>query len=685
MPILSRRTFITAGAVAAAGWTMLRGKAYAFLQSPRGLRKFIQPLPGLGPTGIPVAVPNTSLVPGADSYRVRVGQYTQQLHPDLPGPSHFWGFADITDGKAPNHRYLGGAIVAQKDRPVRLTVVNDLVDSAGQPLKHPLPVDTSLMGAEPDQAENRICTHLHGGFVPWTSDGGPFAWFGTDGSHGQCFLNPGAAANEAEYYYPNQQSARLMWYHDHAMGITRLNAYVGIATAYVLTDDYEQELIRTGVLPDIGIPLVIQDKSFIPATGNPEPGGRGGPGDLWYPSRYEKAGDDGRWDYGPGVEPPAVITNPTLPLPSCVPEFFSDTLLVNGAVYPYLELEPKVYRFRILNGSQARFYNLQLYYAVANSPTEADTSRVGPAFLQIGTEGGFLPVPAVLNDRPRPFAADPETGNPVGYNLLLAPAERADIVVDFSAVPAGSRLILYNDAPAPFPMGDPLNDYATVGASPDTRSLMQIRIVTPRASAAPRPADPRAALAGHVETLTRALAAARPIHGRRLHRATRDLTLNEDFDDSGRLIQRIGTTTRSGSNNQNLPTWARDYVAEPTERIAAGTREIWRIFNLTGDTHPIHFHLFNALLIGRARFDTAEPVFEPVEALRPPDANELGYKETIRMNPGEVTVVAVDLTLPTVPFAVPPSPRTGGHEYVWHCHILEHEEHDMMRPLVVMP
>ncbi len=683
--MITRRGFVKAGAFAAAGWALVRRKAFAFLQSPTNLRKFIQPLPGLGPTGLPVAAPNTTMFPGSDYYRIRVGAYTQQLHPDLPGPAHFWGYADVTDGKEPNHRYLGGVIVAQKDRPVRITVVNDLVDSNGRALTHPLPVDTTQVNTG-EEAENRVAVHLHGGFVPWTSDGGPYAWFAPDGSHGPSFMNPGAARNEAEHYYPNQQSAKLEWYHDHAHGITRLNAYVGIASAYVLTDGYEQELIRTGVLPDIGIPLVIQDKSFIPASGNTEPGGRGGPGDLWYPSVYEKAAEGGRWDYGPDVEPPAEIGHETLPLASCVPEYFSDTVLVNGAVYPYLEVEPKRYRFRVLNGSQARFYNLQLYYAVAGYPTEADVSRVGPTMVQIGTEGGFLPAPVVLNDRPRRFVLDPETGSAVSYNLLLAPAERADLLVDFSHVPVGSTLVLYNDAPAPFPSGDPLNDYASVGTSPDTRTIMQFRVVAPTTmGAVARSLGPRESLARTMTRLTKALAPAQPIKGHGLSRWTRDLTLNEDFDDWGRLIQRLGTTDQNGQNNQGLPTWARNYDADVTESVHAGDHEVWRLFNLTGDTHPIHFHLFNVQVLGRARFDSSTPVFEPIEPLRPPDPNELGWKETVRMNPGEVTVVAMSFDLPTVPFTVPPSPRTGGHEYVWHCHILEHEEHDMMRALVVTP
>jgi spore coat protein A len=354
---ISRRKLLQAGATAGVAMMLPvkwfgRGTAYPFYQSPTNIRKFIVPLPGLGPAGIPVAAPNTTTYPGVDYYRIEMAQYTQQMHPDLPGPTTLWGYADVTNGQTANHRYLGGVVVAKKGRPVKLNVTNDL------PGRHPLPVDTTIMGAEADQAENRTTVHLHGGLVPWTSDGGPFTWFtpgatGAGAGAGECFLNYGGTPGSAEYFYPNDQSARLMWYHDHALGITRLNAYAGLASAYIIRDDFENALIARKIIPSGAqeVPLVIQDKTFIGPGGNAEFGGRGNPGDLWYPSVYEDTGSDpltGRWDRGGSP-----IDG--LPIPSAVPEFFSDTILVNGAPYPFLQVEPRHYRFRILNGSQARF------------------------------------------------------------------------------------------------------------------------------------------------------------------------------------------------------------------------------------------------------------------------------------------------------------------------------------------
>ena len=234
------------------------------------------------------------------------------------------------------------------------------------------------------------------------------------------------------FWYPNQQSARLMWYHDHALGITRLNAYAGLAAPYVLRDSFEESLISRGLIPDhsFEIPLVIQDKSFDTF------------GQLAYDSDYVESGAE----YMPRAG------GPPLPAISCVPEFFGDTTVINGTCFPKVSLKPAVYRFRILNGAQARFYNLNLFYANSDG-TQADPRKPGPPFIQIGTEGGFLPVPVVLNSPPRlmAFGAD---GNASRYNLLLAPAERADILIDLRSVPSGSRLILHNDAPSPFPAGD---------------------------------------------------------------------------------------------------------------------------------------------------------------------------------------------------------------------------------------
>ena len=713
-----------------AGAYLLGGRrAWAWDQSPLSVRKFVVPLPGLGPTGIPVAQPVQATVNGVveDQYTIQIAAFTQQLHPDIP-TTHFLGYADITGGKAPNQRYLGGAIAAMRDRPVRLRVQNKL------PSSHPLPVDTSIPGAE--LGVNRASVHIHGGLVPWTSDGGPFAWFGADGKVGPSFLNGTGKAGEAEYFYPNNQSARLLWYHDHAVGITRLNAYAGIATAYILMDAAELALVGARILPGLGsgqdVPLILQDKTFFDGNDKNFPVASARPGDLWYPYAYEINGPEtGRWDYGPIIMPGAEFKKP-LPGISAIPEFFGDTALVNGAPFPFLEVEPRHYRFRLLNGSQARFFNLNVFYeekGAAGFTGEANLDRPGPAILQIGTEGGFLPRPVILNDPPTPLTffsdndgngptpSNPTPGNAATYSLLLAPGERADIIVDFSRADVGSRLILLNDAPAPFPGGDERNEYFSgdhdeeefggapatkPGFGPNTETLMEFR-VSPfgstglaAAGAADHPSyntlfdealwvrggqDVRPTLPP-IETLDPAKAT-----------VVRELTLNEDFDEYGRLIQTLGTGDLFGPMTRGqMPGYGRPYETQASEVVKAGDTEVWIISNLTGDTHPIHFHLVNVQVLERRSLDpslytgTAASAF--TGRVTKPDGNERGWKETVRMNPFESIKVIMKFDLPKLPTgtpATPVSPRTGGHEYVWHCHILEHEEHDMMRPLVVKP
>jgi len=269
----------------------------------------------------------------------------------------------------------------------------------------------------------------------------------------------------------------------------------------------------------------------------------------------------------------------------------------------------------------------------------------------------------------------------------MAPAERADVLFDFSAH-AGQRIILYSDTPAPFPMGTPLNDYfpglanknpvnalTPAGSGPNTREILRFNVVPATSADAPLAIDQTTALPG-TDPLLAPPGVTTPPPGV----TTRQLTLNEAFDGYGRLIQMLGT-------NVALPPAAgfgRPYELPATETPKAGDLEVWQITNLTADTHPIHIHLVNAQILSRQAFNG---VFKGTPnlkgALLPPLPYEAGWKETIGMNPGEVTTVLMQFNLPKVPFTVPVSPRTGGHEYVWHCHILEHEEHDMMRPLVV--
>jgi spore coat protein A len=622
-----------------------------------------------------------------------------------------------------------------------------------------LPSEGDVPGAT---QHNRSAVHQHGGFLDWTSDGGPFDWFTPNGNFGPSLKQDSPirhdasgqllANNQIEIYQPSQQSARFAWYHDHAVGITRLNAYAGLASAYLITDAKEQWLIKQGFLPNLpgyplGLPLIIQDKTFVDGTDPNYVWGE--KGDLFYPYLYEaeisrngSSNPKGRWDWGPtaggtppsgGWRPLAGLADSTgiVPGVSCVPEYFSDTAIVNGVAYPFLPVEQRHYRFRILDASQARFYNLMLFYesntitgevettTVANADGSASVvpiGKAGPAIVQIGTEGGFLDFPALLNSPPQPcqIVLDPETGNWISgkYNLLLGPGERADVIVDFSNVPTGARLILYNDAPAPFPSGDIRNDYYTgapdqsanggaptpgQGYGPNTRTLMRFEVVARTGSADPHQMNVFETLARigardgqqQYDKIMARAAAISPASAVRV----RNLTLNEDFDDYGRLIQRLGTDVMM---SPTAGTFARDYDSTPTEIVKAGSTEIWRIFNTTGDTHPMHFHLVNVRVLSRRPFAytvDSKGVLQPtLGTARPADPNENGLKETVRMNPGEMTEILMTFNLPqNLPFPVPFSPRLqkdygiNGYEYVWHCHILEHEEHDMMRPLVIVP
>jgi spore coat protein A len=697
--MISRRGFIKLGAltgaalVSSSGWLSRQQVAHArnlrskpdplrpantfanFVHSAN-LTKFIDPLRRPG-AGIPIAAKDTVTEewwqPGVDHYGIDMRQFSDQLHSELPNPTRLWGYGQ---GNTSTFRHLGGIIAAKRGTPVQITFRNNL------PPTHIIPVDDTIMGVAGNQ-NNRANVHLHGGLVPWTSDGGPMAWWDPDGNKGESFLNnqvlrPGnpAEVNEAEYYYPNNQGARLAWYHDHAFGITRINAYAGIASAYVIYDDYELSLVAANHLPGPLDPrtvyLVFQDKTFVPAniaTQDPTwptimPASR--PGDLWYAHVYDPL----IWELALGGSTPD---------PSVIPEFFGDTILVNGTAYPYLEVEPRQYRFRMLNACNARFLNPRLVYAAGITPPDSaePTNAIGPAFIQIGTEGGFLPHPTMLNGASQ-------------SRLLLAPAERADLIVDFRGIPAGTILLLYSDTPAPFPGGNDGFDYypgnpynptlTPLGKGPNTRTLIQFRVKAQVGAADPSITLPETFTPTDPFLLTQTPGVPTPVPaGVRV----RYLTLNEGFDSHGRLEQTLGTDVATSPGF-----YGRAYLDAATEVVAEGATEVWEIINLTMDAHPIHFHLVNVQVLSRQHFEASSyaggvPSYDgPAIA---PEMNELGWKETVRMNPEEVTRVLMKFDLPAVPFSVPNSPRTGGHEYVWHCHILEHEEHDMMRPLIVRP
>lgn len=719
---------------------------------------------------IPIAKPVTSDASG-DYYTIGIVDYTQQMHSQLydegttdPHPTKLRGYLDQNPNAQHSYTpdggtntsvvpsYLGPIIVAQHGTPAIVTYENLLTAPFF------LPVDTTYMGLMVNgtpQSYNRTAVHLHGGFTPWISDGTPFQWFtaGTDSvqpdQRGPSYVQvPGIAdpgAGKWNAYYTNDQSARFMFYHDHAVGTTRLNVYAGMAAGYLITDTQEQSLFGT-VLPNdaannggLGIPLIIQDKTFVPSAAeiaandptwnDPDWGVQG---DLWLSHVYKGNQDEatgetdpkGRWDNGKWVYPPVQDPKP-LPPVSGVAEANMDTPTVNGVAYPYLEVAPQRYRFRILNAANDRHLNLQLYYegtTPISTPGplpsgqyyvgDADLGNPGPAMLQIGNEGGFLPTPVEMNNPPTQWGANPvSTSMPTPYTLWVAPAERADIVIDFSNIPDGTRLVLYNDAPSPAPMGDPRLDYFTddgdqtasggapstlPGKGPNTRTIMEFRVegsggeavnwdtfvsnftsavVPVYAATQPAPIVP----VGTVVTTRDTTVGGYPVKFK---------TLNEDFDEYGRLKQSLGTFAQR-MNNQGMFMSGFDYVGLPTEIASQGETQVWTIANNTGDVHPIHFHLFDVQVV--ARTDWANV---PV----PVDPNELGWKETVRMLPGTNTTVAMKFTLPTVPFTTPNSVRlldptspesvtnpmhNFGQEYVWHCHMLEHEEHDMMRAIEV--
>jgi spore coat protein A, manganese oxidase len=776
MKDISRRKFLQISALTA-GATMLpmpfkwlgADKAQAFAQSLPLLKKAAAPFRGLAfsgpvlgmvppaafyandPNGIPVlsGTPDPYLA-NTLLYDITLEEFKDQLHPAM-GQTTLYGYrATNTPG---SNKHLGGIIIAARGTASRLRFTNKL------PSSHIIPVDTSVPGAI--QAQNRTATHLHGGFIPWVSDGGPFDWFAPTGTStgvgtgrgsaaaGMSFLNGKGgfldtitggtmAPGQADYYYPNDQSTRLMWYHDHAWGITRINAYAGVATGYLCLDlAQEAPFAAGGVLdavtgttgngdgPKFGqmpqltrlIPLVFQDKIFVnsnttvtdPSWATVAPARVRGDGSLWYAHIYEP----NRWRIktGRGYKTP--------PNPSCIAEFFGDTMLCNGTVTPVVPVEANRFRFILLNACNARFLNINMLkvnpgcevvtdpltglpasqYDYVNGAPVATLPTPGPSIIQIGTEGGYLQSAVEF-----PAAAPtPATGNIVPFNpatfsgnLIVGCAERVDCIIDFSGYAVGDEFIFYNDAAGPYPGGDPRNDYfagnpntpaAVLGSTVDTRNILRFKIVAsgaadsqpPAASIQLPPMDPPAIASFVGAGLPLSVPAGTFV---------RDLTLNEDFDAYGRLRQVLGTTKKAlvGSG------FGMEYLAPATEVIAQGTTEIWRIFNTTGDTHPMHFHLQTGQIISRQPFSLVGGLFVPTGVPRGPEPNELGWKETAKCNPGEVISILFKWDQVPVPFSVPYSDRPMGaagavianaNEYVWHCHILEHEEHDMMRPLLI--
>jgi spore coat protein A, manganese oxidase len=531
------------------------------LLDPASQQKFVNLLPVPG-----VMQP---LTPGGTHYEVSMSQFTQYLGlKDANGDSLFttvWGY---------NGSYPGPTLEARRYVPVTVKWKNELTDN-GVPLPHLLPVDTTVHWAMPDDwpaCGIPLVTHLHGGHVESASDGNPDAWF-TPG-----FAQTGSYWSQQVYSYPNDQEPATVWYHDHALGITRLNVYAGLAGFFILRDTWEDNLgLPSGAYE---IPIAIQDRMFT------------ADGQLYYPSAPEESGQ---------------------PDPSILPEMFGDFILVNGKTWPALNVEPRKYRFRFLNGSDSRFYKLYFDHSIS--------------FVQIGTDGGLLNEPVPLNQ------------------LLLGPGERKDVVIDFSN-PAlwGQTIILKNNARSPFPKGESVNPQ-TAG------QIMAFRVNVP--------------LNGVDNSVIPAVLRAAPIAQLGTPDNTRQLLLIETEDEFDRLKPQLGTSAHGPL----------DWDDPITENPLLNALEEWQVINFSEDAHPIHLHLVNFQLVSRQKYNTARYIPGNPSSLqllgRPkfPAPDESGWKDTEVMYPGEVTTVRARFD--------------NAGLYLWHCHILSHEDHEMMRPFYV--
>lgn len=570
--MLTRRDLLKAGLLGGVGllaprWDFPRAWADGPpLLDPLSHPKFVNPLP----------TPGVIDATAGGFFEVPMTQFMQWLglvdNNGQPLMTPVWGYQGT---------YPGPTIHARKDVPVSIRWKNALLDGAAQPLPHLLPVDTSIHWANPAGWPGSgvpVVTHVHGGHTESASDGLPEAWF-TPG-----FARTGATWVKETYAYDNDQEAATLWYHDHALGITRLNVYAGLAGFYLLRDENEDSLnLPSGPYER---EIVIQDRMFT------------ADGQLLYPFEPEEH---------------------EAPEPSVLPEFFGDFILVNGLAWPYLDVEPRKYRFRLLNGSDSRFYSLRI--------TAGAGRGTGPMFYQIGADDGLLYAPVPLNQ------------------LTLGPGERADVVVDFAGS-AGETLIVRNNARAPYPKGDTVNPKTAglimafrVGASPvvDTSDLPSVLRPSPFT------------VGGTVA-------------------ATRQLILFEGQDEFGRLQPALGTV------GQGRLMWDEAI----TENPGLNDVEVWEVYNATEDAHPIHLHLVSFEILDRQKFRAdIHPLTGALSNIRklgrpkPPETNEFGPKDTAQMFPGEVTRVKMRFDRPG--------------RYVWHCHILSHEDHEMMRPYEVGP
>ncbi|WP_435176491.1 multicopper oxidase family protein [Halorussus sp. AFM4] len=555
---LSRRRLLQTSAALGLAGSLPWGTGTASASSP-DLKKFVQPLP------IPSVREPDGRRKGAAYYEIPLREFEQQVHPDLP-PTTFWGF----DGTVP-----GPIIKARRNERIKLRF-----DNSELPSDHLFEVDERVGGTSPEDYDDydgpvpevRTVVHQHGLNVEWQSDGQAAAWTSPDGVTGPRF-------EKHVHDLPNRQSRMTATYHDHALGISRLNNYAGLSGFYIIESPREKRLnLPSG---EYDVPLLLQDKTFE------------ADGSLHYPDEF-------------------------------VANFAGDTAFVNGAVWPYMEVEPRRYRFRLVNQSNGRTFDLALAsdYGDGHEDHEADV----PLLYQFAPDQGFLE--DIVSIGP---GSDLDS-------LVLAPFERAEVVVDFAGH-AGETFTVTNSAEFPFTGGRDV-DGGHGGHDSDTESdthlgeIMQFRVTEPGYEVTDDSAHPRT-----LELPTQ------PGPNPRAAKETRHMTLGM------RMQNGLRTHVLNGKTFD-----AEGVDAKPQ----LGTTEVWELENNSMHTHPIHLHLVTFRVIGRGPGGMAAP-----------HPNERGPKDVVRVNPGETVRIAVQF-----------GDFTG--TYPWHCHILEHEDQSMMRPFEVV-
>ncbi|MDD1676221.1 MAG: multicopper oxidase domain-containing protein [Methanomicrobiales archaeon] len=597
---------------------------------PTTIPKYVNQL-----TGPPPVWMKTTGNPNYD-YVISVAPHNQQLlppgFPQTPMIAYGGQARDSVTGKPIGfiRNSPGASFEITTGKPIKVKWVNDIPAD----VKMPFAVDPTLDWANPnematptapftafppgyDQAQSPIpiVPHVHGLEVQSTSDGNPDAWFTSDGKQGIAYNTATPTdSNAAIFSYPNINLPATIWYHDHAMGMTRLNVMGGLAGFYLVRQpgDKVAPMLPSGKYE---VPLAIQDRIF-----NPD-------GTLFFPS----------------------VGNAPNTHPYWVPEFFGNTIMVNGLVWPNMNVDQGQYRFRLLDGSNARFYTLSF--------------DNGMSFTQIGTDGGYIRSPVTMT------------------SLTIAPGERADVLVDFSKLAPGTKVILKNTANAPFPDGSEDN------ADPQTTGqIMQFTVTDHKGFKAKKlPDNLNPSLAGSSWPT--------------LPTPTNKRTLV--------LYEIMADPTAPGEPTM-VTLEGQHYRADVSEKPLLGSTEEWTIVDTTGDTHPIHTHLAQFQLVSRQQFDPQYLsdwlALNPQEAdgtftnptvhldvtsyltpgtLRTPASNELAWKDTIQMNPGEVTTFRIRFA-PMDGSGNYPFDATEGPGYVWHCHIIDHEDNEMMRPYIVI-